>query len=281
MSTTTTPKTTQKLRLGRVGEATQRHDGIPKVTGEFAYSSDLEAAGMLWGQTVRSPHAHAQDRRARHLRGRPHARRPRGAHPRRRAGREDLRARVLRPAGARERPRPLLRRAGRARRGRGAGAGAPGRRRRQGRVPAARAGRSTWSERPSRSRSTRTGRRWRTAIATTRARTSSGTSSSATATPTPPGDVTVTGVYDVGIQDQAFLGPESGLAVPDGEGGVDIYVATQWLHVDRDQVAPCLDLPTDMVRIHLARRRRRVRRARGPLDADPRRHARAAHEAAR
>ena len=66
------------------------------------------------------------------------------------------------------------------------------------------------------------------------------------------GDVTVSGVYDIGIQDQAFLGPESGLAVPDGEGGVDVYVATQWLHVDRDQVAPCLGLPPEMVRIHLA-----------------------------
>jgi CO/xanthine dehydrogenase Mo-binding subunit len=66
------------------------------------------------------------------------------------------------------------------------------------------------------------------------------------------GDVSVSGVYDIGIQDQAFLGPESGLAVPDGEGGVDIYVATQWLHVDRAQVAPCLDLPLDQVRIHLA-----------------------------
>jgi CO/xanthine dehydrogenase Mo-binding subunit len=66
------------------------------------------------------------------------------------------------------------------------------------------------------------------------------------------GDVSVSGVYDVGIQDQAFLGPESGLAVPDGEGGVDIYVATQWLHVDRDQVAPCLGLPLEQVRIHLA-----------------------------
>ncbi|MDF2749588.1 MAG: xanthine dehydrogenase, molybdenum binding subunit apoprotein, partial [Gaiellaceae bacterium] len=65
------------------------------------------------------------------------------------------------------------------------------------------------------------------------------------------GEVTVRGVYDVGSQDQAFLGPESGLAVPDGEGGVDVYVATQWLHVDRDQVAPCLDLPPEMVRIHL------------------------------
>ena len=66
------------------------------------------------------------------------------------------------------------------------------------------------------------------------------------------GDVVVEGVYELGIQDQAFLGPESGLAVPDGEGGVDIHVATQWLHVDRDQVAPCLDLPLEQVRIHLA-----------------------------
>ena len=64
--------------------------------------------------------------------------------------------------------------------------------------------------------------------------------------------MTVSGVYELGIQDQAFLGPESGLAVPDGEGGVDIYVATQWLHVDRDQVAPCLGLEPEQVRIHLA-----------------------------
>ena len=40
--------------------------------------------------------------------------------------------------------------------------------------------------------------------------------------------------------------------MPDGEGGVDIYVATQWLHIDRDQVAPCLGLPPEQVRIHLA-----------------------------
>ena len=66
------------------------------------------------------------------------------------------------------------------------------------------------------------------------------------------GDVSVEGYYELGIQDQAFLGPESGLAVPDGEGGIDIYVATQWLHVDRDQVAPCLGIPKEQVRIHLA-----------------------------
>jgi CO/xanthine dehydrogenase Mo-binding subunit len=66
------------------------------------------------------------------------------------------------------------------------------------------------------------------------------------------GDVAVSGYYELGIQDQAFLGPESGLAVPDGDGGVDVYVATQWLHVDREQVAPCLGLPPEQVRIHLA-----------------------------
>ena len=49
-------------------------------------------------------------------------------------------------------------------------------------------------------------------------------------------DVVVTGVYEVGMQDQAFLGPESGLAVPAEDGGVDLYVATQWLHVDQRQI---------------------------------------------
>ena len=38
----------------------RRHDAVPKVAGEFAYSSDLQPAGMLWGHTVRSPHAHAR-----------------------------------------------------------------------------------------------------------------------------------------------------------------------------------------------------------------------------
>ena len=43
-----------------MGDSVPRVDGIPKVTGAFAYSSDLQAAGMLWGHTVRSPHAHAR-----------------------------------------------------------------------------------------------------------------------------------------------------------------------------------------------------------------------------
>lgn len=66
------------------------------------------------------------------------------------------------------------------------------------------------------------------------------------------GAVTVEGRYHTGMQDQAFMGPESGLAIPDDEGGVDLYIATQWLHVDQEQIAACLALPLDKVRLHLA-----------------------------
>src|SRR5918994_2011477 len=63
--------------------------------------------------------------------------------------------------------------------------------------------------------------------------------------------VVVSGEYEVGMQDQAFLGPESGLAVPAEDGGVDLFIATQWLHVDRDQLAASLDLPPEKVRLVL------------------------------
>ena len=67
------------------------------------------------------------------------------------------------------------------------------------------------------------------------------------------GAVVVEGIYEVGMQDQAFLGPEAGLAVPDHDGGgVELYISTQWLHVDRDQVAACLGLPLESVRLTLA-----------------------------
>ncbi|MEW2530543.1 molybdopterin cofactor-binding domain-containing protein [Streptomyces sp. NPDC047071] len=65
-------------------------------------------------------------------------------------------------------------------------------------------------------------------------------------------DVIVTGDYTFGMQDQAFLGPESGLAVPGEDGGVDLYVATQWLHSDLKQIAPVLGLPEEKVRMTLA-----------------------------
>ena len=65
-------------------------------------------------------------------------------------------------------------------------------------------------------------------------------------------DVWVEGYYETGMQDQAPLGPEAGLAIPGDDGGVDLYVSTQWLHVDRQQIAPCLGMPERMVRLYLA-----------------------------
>jgi CO/xanthine dehydrogenase Mo-binding subunit len=65
------------------------------------------------------------------------------------------------------------------------------------------------------------------------------------------GPVVVEGTYDIGMQDQAFMGPEAGLAVPAEDGGVDLIVSTQWLHNDRDQVAECLGLEPDLVRLSL------------------------------
>jgi xanthine dehydrogenase D subunit len=65
-------------------------------------------------------------------------------------------------------------------------------------------------------------------------------------------DVVVRGTYELGMQDQAPLGPESGLAVPAADGGVDLAVATQWLHVDQRQVAASLGLPLEKVRLTLA-----------------------------
>ena len=70
--------------------------------------------------------------------------------------------------------------------------------------------------------------------------------------PAPTADVVVVGEYEVGMQDQAFLGPESGLAVPGEDGGVDLYVATQWLHVDQRQICLALGMPPEKVRLTLA-----------------------------
>src|SRR5580693_8804286 len=55
----TTTRAERGLR-GGVGDSPARPDGRQKVTGEFAYSSDLWLDGMLWGATVRSPHPRAR-----------------------------------------------------------------------------------------------------------------------------------------------------------------------------------------------------------------------------
>ncbi len=66
------------------------------------------------------------------------------------------------------------------------------------------------------------------------------------------GDIVVEGTYELGMQDQAFLGLEAALAVP-GPGGewVELHVATQWLHEDRGQIAACLGLDPEKVLLTL------------------------------
>jgi CO/xanthine dehydrogenase Mo-binding subunit len=65
-------------------------------------------------------------------------------------------------------------------------------------------------------------------------------------------DVVVEGEYEMAMQDQAALGPEAGLAIPGADGGVTLHIATQWLHEDLRQIAPCLGLPESKVRLVLA-----------------------------
>lgn len=69
------------------------------------------------------------------------------------------------------------------------------------------------------------------------------------------GPVVVDGTYELGMQDQAFLGLEAALAEPlSGTGasaGVRLHVATQWLHEDRTQIAACLGLPEEAVHLVL------------------------------
>ena len=236
---------------GRVGESVLRDDAPPKVRGEFAYSSDLQAAGMLWGHTLRSPEAHARiveiDISGALTMAGVHAVLTHDDVPGARTyGLEFPDQPVLASDRVRYYGEPVAlvaaehpeqaRRAAAAIRVVFEGLPVVSDMERATEMEPLHDGRPTAGHgyrddpRPNvvRHMVIRHG------------------------DPEAQGEVTVSGIYDVGIQDQAFLGPESGLAVPDGEGGVDIYVATQWLHVDRDQVAPCLGLAPEQVRIHLS-----------------------------
>jgi len=239
------------LELGRVGEVVKRTDATPKVTGQFAYASDLFAAGMLWGHTVRSPHAHAriveidiaealampgvhavlthEDVPGAKTYGLEFADQPVLAIDRVRYFGEPV------ALVAAEHPEQARRAAERIRV------------EYEPLEPVSDMERAT-EQPPIHDESPTAGHGFRDDPRPNVLR----TIVIRHGDPDAEGDVSVDGVYEVGIQDQAFLGPESGLAVPDGEGGVDIYVATQWLHVDRDQVAPCLGLEREQVRVHLA-----------------------------
>jgi CO/xanthine dehydrogenase Mo-binding subunit len=241
----------KKLAVGRVGERVLRDDAVPKVTGEFEYASDLSAPGMLWGDTLRSPHAHARvasiDLSG--ALGSPgvhavltHADVP-GA---KLYGLEFVDQPVLAIDLVRYVGEPVavvaaehLEQAQRA-----LAAIAVEYEPLEPVVDMERAleQEPLHPDRPTMGHGYRYDPRPNVVRHIVIRH----------GDPDALGDVVVTGTYELGIQDQAFLGPEAGLAVPDGEGGVDVYVATQWLHVDRDQVAPCLGLRPEQVRIHLS-----------------------------
>ncbi|MBA3790412.1 MAG: xanthine dehydrogenase subunit D [Rubrobacter sp.] len=236
MTQTTAPARTS----GGIGESVSRPDGVPKVTGEFEYSSDLHMDGMLWGATLRSPHPRASIRSidASEAEAMPgvfavltH---------------EDVPGRKV--YGMEIPDQPVL---------------AWEKVRYEGEAIALVA-----ADHPE------TARRAMERIKIDYEVLDSITNAEAAMAEDAPklhlsgnllrrvdvrhgdpdatADVIVTGEYEVGMQDQAFLGPESGLAVPDGEGGVDLHISTQWLHVDRDQVAESLGLAPEMVRLTLS-----------------------------
>jgi len=57
------------------------------------------------------------------------------------------------------------------------------------------------------------------------------------------------GVYETGWVEHAFLGPEAGLAVPDEDGCLTLWVATQWPEEDLRQAAVALGEPLERLRL--------------------------------
>ncbi len=243
-------QTVRRTSIGRIGDLVARTDAPPKVKGEFAYASDLIVPGMLWGHTLRSPHAHARILAidisdALSMPGvhavLTHADVPGKKHYGLEFADQPVLAidRVLYYGEAvalvaAEHPEQARRAAARIRVDY------------ESLEPVDDMARATempdlHPEKPTRGHGYREDDRPNVVRHMVIRH----------GDPDAEGEVSVSGVYEIGSQDQAFLGPESGLAVPDGEGGIDIYVATQWLHVDRAQVAPCLGLPLPSVRIHL------------------------------
>ena len=244
MTAPTVPRTPPRpaapvQRPNGVGTTTARADGTPKVRGEFAYSSDLRVEGMLHGATLRSPHPRAD---VWDVDIGPALALP-GVHAV--LTHEDVPGRKV--YGLEVPDQPVL---------------AWGHVRYQGEALALVA-----ADHPE------TARRAVEAIRVDYDVLEPVTDAEAAMAPGSPqvqlsgnvlrhvriehgdpaarGEVVVSGEYEVGMQDQAFLGPESGLAIPDGAGGVELHIATQWLHVDRDQLAESLALPPERVKLVL------------------------------
>lgn len=225
---------------GRIGQSVRRPDGLLKTRGEFQYSSDLHADGMLWGFTLRSPHPYA---------------RIRSIDPAPALASEGVLAVLThedvpgqKVYGLEIQDQPVL---------------AFDFVRYWGEPVALVA-----AEHPEQAR--RAAERIRIDYEMLDPLVDPAQALSPDAPALHPGGnltrhvrirhgdqaatapVVVQGEYEIGMQDQAPLGPESGLAIPAADGGVDLYVATQWLHVDRDQLAAVLDLPGDKVRLYMA-----------------------------
>jgi CO/xanthine dehydrogenase Mo-binding subunit len=62
-------------------------------------------------------------------------------------------------------------------------------------------------------------------------------------------DVVVEGEYQTPWQEHAFLQPEAGLAYIDEEGRVTVKAGGQWTHTDVREIAHCLALPEEKVRV--------------------------------
>ena len=223
-----------------VGASVLRPDGTLKVTGEFAFSSDLWMADMLWGATLRSPHPRARIRSmditgALQVNGVAAVLSADDVPGRKTFGLESADQPVLADGQVRCQGEPVL-------------------------IVAA--------DHPE------TARRAAAAVTVDYEVLTPVTNAEAAlqpgaehvhtggnlvrhvrirrGDPQAQADIVVSGRYQVGMQDQAFLGPESGLAVPAEDGGIELYVATQWLHVDRAQIAASLAMPEDKVRLVLA-----------------------------
>ncbi|MGF1471636.1 MAG: xanthine dehydrogenase subunit D [Rubrobacteraceae bacterium] len=224
-----------------VGESMERPDGIPKVTGEFEYSSDLSLDGMLWGATLRSPHPHAKiwsidTAEAEDIPG-VHAVLTHEDVPGRKVyGVEIPDQPVLAWERIRYHGEPIA----------VVAADHPETARRalekisveyEVLDPVTDVEEALREDAP---------RLHLSGNLLKHVHIHHGEGA------VPEADVVVEGEYEVGMQDQAFLGTESGLAVPDGEGGVDLYLATQWLHVDQDQVVESLGLLPEQVRMELS-----------------------------
>lgn len=221
--------TKERVAAG-IGESTQRPDGVAKLSGNFAYGSDLWIDGMLWGATLRSPYAHAK-----------------------------LAKLDITPAVVMSGVRAVLT---------------------QDDVP----GRPTFGQVEPDQPVLCDGvaRYWGEPVAIVAADDQETARAAVEAIvvewePLPPitdpdqaraagetyrdmvirrgddgaaGSVVVEAEYETAIQDQAPLGPEAGLAIPDGSGGVDLHVTSQWIHIDHAQIVASLDMEPDDVRCH-------------------------------